>query len=81
MTIVIDLPEDTLAALRADAGAQGRAVEQVADEHLAALYADEDDEETAVEEALYQLSKGQGRPLAECSEELTARFAAHYKTA
>ncbi len=81
MTIVIDLPEDTLAALRADAGAQGRPAEQVAAEHLAALYADEDDEEKAVEEALDQLSEGQGRPLAEYSEEFSARFAARYGAA
>lgn len=81
MTIVIDLPADTLAALRADAGAQGRPAEQVAAEHLAALYADEDDEETAIEEALDQLSKGQSRPLSEYAEEFNARFAARYGAA
>ena len=66
MTIMIDLPADTLVALRADAGAQGRPAEQVAAEHLAALYAVEDDEEAVVKEASDQLSQGQGRPLAKC---------------
>lgn len=80
MTITINLPEDTLAALRADAGAQGRPAEQVAAEHLAALYVDEDDEKTAVEEALSELDAGQGRPFAEFAEEFSAHFAARYAT-
>lgn len=81
MTLTIELPEGPLAALKADAGAQGRPAEQVAAEHLAAFYVDEDDEEAAVEEALGQLDKGQGRPLAEFSNEFAARFAARYGAA
>ncbi len=37
MTITIDLPEDTPAALKAEAKAQGRNAEDVAAEHLAAI--------------------------------------------
>ncbi len=50
----------------------------LAAEHLAALSADEDDEDAAVEEALGQLAGGQGRPLSEYVEEYNARFAARY---
>ncbi|MBV9852240.1 MAG: hypothetical protein JO250_21445 [Armatimonadetes bacterium] len=81
MTITIDLPEDTVAALRADAGAQGRPAEQVAAEHLAALYTDTDDEEAAIEEALNELEGGQGRPFVAFSEEFSARFTARYGAA
>ena len=80
MTITLDLSADTLAALRADAGTQGRPVEQVAAERLAALYGDEDDEAVAVEEAFQELEAGQGRPFAEFADEFTARFNARYGT-
>lgn len=61
MTITIDLPDTTLAALRADAGIQGRAVESVAAEHLAALYAEQDSLEAALEEGFSQVESGQGQ--------------------
>lgn len=60
-----------------DAGADTPADTTLA-EHLAALSADEDDEDAAVEEALGQLACGQGRPLSEYAEEFNARFAARY---
>jgi plasmid stability protein len=78
MTITIDLPGDTLAALRADAAAQGRPAERVAAEHLAALYTDEDDEDVALAEALAELGSGQGRPFTEFASEFAARFTARY---
>jgi len=46
------------------------------DDLPATFYADEDDEDAAVEEALGQLAFGQGRPLSEYAEEFNARFAA-----
>lgn len=79
MTITIDLPEETLKSLRADAGAQGRPAEKIAAEYLAALYFEEEDEETAINSALDEVDAGKGRPLAEFAEELSARFAARYK--
>ncbi len=78
MTLTIDLHEETLAALQADAGAQGRPVEQIAAEHLAALYLHQDSEEAAINEALDELEAGQGRPLAEFEQEFSSRFAARY---
>jgi hypothetical protein len=57
MTITIDLPQETLEALRADAGAQGRPAEQVAAEYFTALFT-EDDEETAVNAALDEMEAG-----------------------
>ncbi len=79
MTITIDLPQETLEALQADAGAQGRLAEQVAAEYLVALFAEED-EETAINAALDELEAGKGRSFAEFAEELSARFAARYET-
>jgi hypothetical protein len=78
MTITIDLPEETLAALRADAKAQARSVEEVAAEYLAALYAHEDDLDTALNEAFIQMEAGQGQPFEEFAEELRARFEARH---
>ena len=79
MTIQIELPETTLAALKADAKAQGRTAEELAAEHLAAFYVDQDDEEAAVEEALGELEAGKGRPFAEFAEEFSARFAQRFR--
>jgi len=79
MTITINLPEETLAALRADAGAQGRPAEEVAAEYLAALYG-EDDEEIAIEEALGELESGKGRSFSEFTKEFSDRFATRYGT-
>ena len=78
MTLTITLPDDTLTALRADAQAQGRPAEQVAAEHLAVLYLEEDDEDIAVREALAELEAGKGRPFSEFTEEFSARFAARF---
>ncbi len=79
MTITIDLPHDTLEALRADAGAQGWPAEQVAADYFTSLFT-EDDEEAAINAALDELEAGQGRPFAEFAEELSSRFAARYET-
>lgn len=49
-------------------------------EYLAAFYLDEDDEQTAVEEALAELEAGQGRPFAEFTREFFASFDARYRT-
>ena len=76
MTITIDLPQETLEALQADAGMLGRPAEQVAAQYLAALFALDEDEETAVNAALDELDAGKGRPFTEFAEELSARFAA-----
>ena len=81
MTITIELPQDTLTALQADAGAQGRPAEQVAAELLAALYAEPDDEDAAVGEALRELDAGQGRPFTEFSKEFSDRFTAPFRAA
>lgn len=78
MTITINLPEDTLAALRADAKAQGRSAEDVAAEQLAMLYAQEDDLDTALEEAFSQMEAGEGQPFEEFAEELRTRFEARH---
>ena len=78
MTITIELPEDTLAALRADAQEQGRPAEKVAAERLVALYAREDDLDTALSEAFAQLDAGQDRPFEEFAQEFSARFAARH---
>ena len=78
MTIIINLPEDTLAALRADAKMQGRNAEDVAAEHLAAWYAQEGDLDTALEEAFAQMEARAGRPLEEVADELRTRFDALY---
>ena len=56
MTITLDLRPETLAALRADAEAQGRSAEEVAAEHLAALYGD--GEEAPDEETLAAIGRG-----------------------
>lgn len=74
MTITIDLPQETLEALRADAGAQGRPAEQVASHCLVSLFADQD-EETVINAALDELEAGKSRPFAEFADELSARFA------
>ena len=82
MTITIELSSDTLAALQADAAAQGRPVEALAAalaaEHLDALYAPEDDLDTALGEAFAQLDAGQDRPFEEFAAEFSARFAARH---
>lgn len=78
MTLMIDLPEATLAALQADAGEQGRPAEQVAAERLTLLYADADDEQAAVEEAFAEMERGEGRSFSSFAEEFDARFAARY---
>ncbi len=78
MTLMIDLPEATLAALQADAGEQGRPAEQVAAERLTLLYADADDERAAVEEAFAELERGEGRPFAAFAEEFDLRFTSRY---
>ena len=75
--LTINLPKDTLAALRADAKMQNRSAEDVAAEHLAALYA-EDDLDTALEEAFAQLDAGLDRPFEEFAQEFSARFAARH---
>ena len=48
MTITINLPDDTITAVRAEADVQGLPMEQVAAECLAAMYAHTYDEEGAV---------------------------------
>jgi len=73
MTITIDLPQETLEALRADAGAQGRPAEQVAAQYLASLFA-EQEEEAAINDALDEMEAGKGRPFAEFADGLSARF-------
>lgn len=81
MTLTINLPEETLASLRADAGAQGRPAEQVAAERLAALYANADNDETAaVEEALAELERGQSRAFDTFAAEFSAHFDSRYGT-
>ncbi len=77
-SITIDLSEATLTALRADARAQGRPVEQVAAERLAVVYLQEDDLDTALEEAFTQMETGQGQPFEEFAQDLRARFEARY---
>lgn len=81
MTLTIELTEETLAALQADAGAQRRPAEQVAADRLAALYADQDDEEAAINEALDELEAGKSRPFEEFAQEFSSRFAARYSIA
>lgn len=73
MTITIELPDTTLAALSADAGMQGRAVESVAAEHLAALYAQQDSLDAALEEAFAEAESGQGQPFEAFAADLRAR--------
>ena len=80
MTITLELPEDTLAALRADAGTQGRPVEDVAAERLAAFYVDADNEWAAVEEAFRELEAGQGKPFVDYVQEFSDRFETRYGT-
>ena len=80
MTIMIDLPQETLEALRTDAGALGRPAEQVAADYLISLFAPDENEETAVNTALDELDAGKGRPFTEFADELSARFAARYET-
>lgn len=81
MTITIDLPPETIEALRVNAGVQGRPAEQVAAEYLTALFAEDDAEEeaTALNMALDELEAGEARPFAEFSQELLVRFAARYE--
>ena len=81
MTITIDLPAETLTALKADARAQGRLAEEVAAEYLASLYVAQDDEEQAINEALQEVEAGQGRPVSEFAKELSTRFTARYGAA
>lgn len=78
MTITINLPEDTFAALRADARAQGRPAEDVAAEGLAVLYTDQEDEIIAIEQGLKELEAGQGRPFHEFTQEFSRRFEERY---
>ena len=80
MTITIDLPPETLEALRTDAGTLGRPAEQVAAEYLSSLFALDEDEETTINTALEELDSGKGRPFSEFADELSARFAARYET-
>ncbi len=77
MTLTIELPEEILTALQADAGAQGRSAEQVAADRLAALYADQKDKESAINEALDEMESGKGRPFEEFAQEFSSRFAAY----
>ena len=56
MTITLDLKPETLAALQADAEAQGRNLAEVAAEQLDALYSE--GEETLDEETLDAIGKG-----------------------
>ena len=77
-SITIALSEDTLTALRADAKAQGRPMEQVAAEHLAVLYLQEDDLDTALEDAFSQMEAGQGQPFEDFAQELRTRFEARH---
>jgi len=77
MTLTIELPEEILTALQADAGAQGRSAEQVAADRLAALYADQNDKESAINEALDEMEAGKGRPFEEFAQEFSSRFAAY----
>jgi len=69
MTITLDLPEDTLAALRAEAQARGRSAEDVAAEHLTDWYAEEDDIDAdtiaAIEQGFADLEAGRSFSLAE----------------
>lgn len=58
ITRTIDLPPETLEALRADAGALGRPAEQVAEQYLASLFALDADEETIINAALDELDAG-----------------------
>ena len=77
MTIVLDLPADLEAALRADAQAQGRPTETVAAERLAAFYETAEPEPEAVEaiaQAFANLDAGeQGMPLEEYVADVTER--------
>ena len=77
MTITLELPEATFTALQEEAGAQGRSAEQIAAEHLAAFYA-EVDEDTALQEAMDELEAGQGRPFSEFTANFSTRFAASH---
>ena len=79
MTITIDLPQETLEALRADAGTLGRPAEQLAAEYLASLFALDEDEETAINTALDEMDSGKGRPFAEFAEELSECFTVRYE--
>lgn len=81
MTITIDLPDTTLAALRADAGTQGRPIEAVAAEHLAALYDPQDSLDDALEEAFCQSESGQGQPFDTFAADLRTRFDARHAAA
>ena len=58
MTITIDLPQETLEALQADAGTLGRPAEQVAAQYLTSLFALDEDEEIAVNTALDEMEAG-----------------------
>ncbi len=80
MTLTIDLPQETLEALQADAGALGRPPEQVAAEYLTSLFTLDEDEETAINTALAEMDAGKGRPFAEFADELSTRFAARHET-
>ena len=74
MTITIDLPEETLAVLRAAARAQGCRAQEVAMEALSVLYAQEDDLDAALNEAFTQMEAEQGQPFEEFAEQLRSRF-------
>ncbi len=52
MTLTIDLPQETLEALRADAGALGRPAEQVAAQYLVSLFAPDEDGKIAINTVL-----------------------------
>ena len=80
MTITIDLPQETLEALRTDAGTLGRPAEQLAAEYLVSLFALDEDEETVINEALDEMDAGNGRPFAEFAAELSGRFAGNFET-
>lgn len=76
MTSTIELPEKTLATLQAGAWVQGWSAEQGAADRPAALYAEQDDEEAALNEAIDEMEAGQGRPFEEFAQEFPSRFAA-----
>ena len=76
MTLTINLPDTALAALLADAQAQGRPAENVAAEHLTVLYSAEDTVEEALAEAFVELEAGLGRPFEEYAAELRAKVRA-----
>lgn len=58
MTRTIDLPPETLEALRADAGVLGRPAEHVAEQYLASLFALDADEDTVINAALDEPDAG-----------------------